>query len=102
MKILKGLFLSGCAVLLGALLFSCAGERPATRVRVGVPPLEQNALMYVAADQGLFARNGIELQIKDFDSGPASIAAMESGQVDVAETAEFPFVESAMTGEAIR
>jgi NitT/TauT family transport system substrate-binding protein len=91
-----------CVALLCAILASCGIGRPAIRVRVGVPPLEQNALLYIAADRRLFAHYGIDLQIRDYDSGPTSIAAMESGKVDVAETAEFPFVEGAMNGEEIR
>ena len=94
--------LAGCAAFLGVLFFSCGAERPTMLVRVGAPPLEQNALLYVAAEKRFFARNGIDLQFRDFDSGPASLSAMESGQVEVAETAEFPFVESVMNGDPIR
>jgi NitT/TauT family transport system substrate-binding protein len=40
--------------------------------------------------------------IKDFATGPAAIAAMMSGVVDIAETAEFPFVAGTMNGQKMR
>lgn len=96
--------LLGAAVLfVGATLVSCSRQSTniAARLTIGVPPLEQNALLYVAAATNLFARQHLAVSIRNFDSGPTAIAALQSGQVDVAETAEFPFVESIMKGGAL-
>jgi ABC-type nitrate/sulfonate/bicarbonate transport system substrate-binding protein len=71
-------------------------------ITVGVPALEQNALLYVAADRGMFAPQRIAVTIKDFGTGPEAIAAMMSGAVDIAETAEFPFVAGTMSGKKMR
>ncbi len=68
----------------------------------GRPALEQSALLYVAAAERYFAANGIAITIKDFNTGPAAIAAMMSGSVDVAETAEFPLVEDTLNGQQMR
>jgi len=97
-------FLLGCIAVFAASLFSCAHDsgRQATAISVGAPALEQSALLYVAAAKHLFAANDIAITIKDFTTGPAAIAAMMGGTVDVAETAEFPLVEDTMDGQQMR
>jgi hypothetical protein len=67
----------------------------------GVPPLEQNALVYVAQQQGLFAQNHLTVAVKDYDSGVAAMEALSKGEVDLAEAAEFPFVGVALRSEPI-
>jgi len=102
-KIIPRFLPLACCLLSEAALFSC-GSRilPPVQMTVGVPPLEQNALLYVAAEKNLFAPNGIAVTIKDFDSGPAAIAAMIGGTVDIAETAEFPFVKAILNGQSLQ
>ncbi len=74
---------------------------PMETLRVGLPRLEQNALIYVAADRGLFARNGLNVQIKEYGTGVATLAALNSGEVDLAGAAEFPFVQAALRQEPV-
>lgn len=40
-------------------------------------------------------RNGLDVQIKDYDSGISAINALLKGEVDIAGSAEFPFVGAA-------
>ncbi len=40
---------------------------------IGVPPLEQNALLYIADHQRFFAGNGPNVVIKDYDSGVTAL-----------------------------
>lgn len=98
--------MSRCAYYLVAvmvLLASCgSGGRQSVSLTVGAPSLEQNALLYVAADQGMFAARGLAVTIKDFATGPEAIAAMKSGVVDIAETAEFPLVAETLNGQVLR
>jgi NitT/TauT family transport system substrate-binding protein len=63
---------------------------------LGLPPLEQNALIYVADEQGFFAANGLKVVIKDYDSGVTSINGLLKGEVDLAEAAEFPVTRALM------
>ncbi len=95
-------FLWGPLFLAAAILSSCGATADRRSVTIGVPALEQNALLYVAVSKGLLARQGVAATIRDFDSGPAAIAAMMSGQVDIASTAEFPFVMATMNGRQMR
>lgn len=63
-------------------------------ITIAVPPLEQNALLYVAANQGFFIKNHVNVSIKNYDSGVTSINGLLSGEVQIAEAAEFPFVNA--------
>lgn len=90
-------------VLAGGLaLNGCGAPHQLVAVSVGAAALEQNALLYVAVDKNLFVSHGVAITVRDFDSGPSSIAAMIRGSVDIAETAELPFVLSVMQGEPLR
>jgi NitT/TauT family transport system substrate-binding protein len=61
---------------------------------IGIPPLEQNALLYIADHEKFFAQNGLRISIKDYDTGVTAIRGMLNGEVDIAEAAEFPFVKA--------
>ena len=74
----------------------------AETIMIGVPPLEQNALLYVAESQKLFSRNNLNIAIKDYDTGVTAISGMLKGEVDIAEAAEFPFVRAVFQKEKIR
>ncbi|HUX36655.1 MAG TPA: NrtA/SsuA/CpmA family ABC transporter substrate-binding protein [Rectinemataceae bacterium] len=86
------------------LSFSCfqATPRVAAEITIAAPPLEQNALLYVAAEKGFFARHGLKVDIKNFDTGPAAMAAVRDGLAQIAETAEFPLVADALNGGDFR
>jgi len=45
-------------------------------ITIAVPPLEQNALLYVADQKRFFADHGLQVVIKDYDSGVTAISAM--------------------------
>jgi len=82
--------------MLALLAFSCE-SRPAGELEIltlGLPPLEQNALIYIAYQQGFFTRNGLHVIIKDYDSGVTSIHGLLDGEVDLAVAAEFPVVKA--------
>ncbi len=89
-----------CLVLASLMAFAglttCEGRLPGQleTVTVAVPPLEQNALLYIAAEQGYFTGNGLQVTVKNYDSGPTSINAVMQGGAELAETAEFPVVRA--------
>jgi NitT/TauT family transport system substrate-binding protein len=70
-------------------------------ISIGVPSLEQNALLYVADHQKFFAKNGLNILIRDYDSGVTAINGMLKGEVDIAEAAEFPFVRAVFQKEKL-
>lgn len=84
--------------------WSCSGKRHteiAEEVRIGMHPLEQNALIYIADHERFFAKNGIHISIKSYDSGMAAIKAALNGAVDIAVTSEFPFVRTVLAKEDV-
>ncbi|MCL4301217.1 MAG: NrtA/SsuA/CpmA family ABC transporter substrate-binding protein [Anaerolineae bacterium] len=89
-------------VILG--LSFCPQESYSIKVEtltVGMPPLEQNALIYVADELGLFAENGLNITVKNYDSGVSSINGLLQGEVELAAAAEFPVVRAAFQKEQI-
>jgi ABC-type nitrate/sulfonate/bicarbonate transport system substrate-binding protein len=88
-----------CAIsLIGLLATSCFGKSGAVQkedVRIAAPPLELNALLYVADIQGFYSRNGLNVTITDYDTGVACMKAMTNSEVDIALTAELPLVSAA-------
>ncbi len=60
---------------------------------IGEPALEQSALIYIAEDQGFFARNGLNVTIKDnYPSGVGPVIDMTFGRLDISVSAEYPVV----------
>ncbi len=75
--------------------------RETNSITVAIPQLEQNALLYIASNQGFFENNGLNVTIKNFDSGVTSLNALLTGEADIAECAEFPFVNAVCKNNSI-
>jgi NitT/TauT family transport system substrate-binding protein len=60
---------------------------------------ECDTLVYVAAEQGLFTKNGLNVSIQNYTSGAEAVDDLLLGKVDIAATAEFPIVRKAFNGE---
>jgi aliphatic sulfonates family ABC transporter substrate-binding protein len=69
---------------------------------LGNLPLESSALLYVAQKQGFFTQNGINVTIRDYDTGLASTNALLNGEVDIAGAAEYPIVRLALQNQSIQ
>jgi NitT/TauT family transport system substrate-binding protein len=67
-------------------------RKPVEPLRISLPALEQNALIYIAADQGYFQQNGLDVTTQDYDSGVAALQALQDNDADLAVAAEFPVV----------
>jgi len=78
---------------------------PETRdsVVVAYSPFESGALFWIAKDRHFFEQNGINLTLKKYDSGAASLDAVVKGEADIAVgVAEFPLVGKALQNERVR
>ncbi len=95
------------SIVLAAILFvltACQAD-PATKTEflaIGTPPLESSALLYVAVDQGLFARNGLEVTLRNYETGAASLDGLVNGEVDIAVPAEYALVGKAFARAKVR
>ncbi len=61
-------------------------------ISIGTPPLESSALLYVAEERGFFAENGLNVTMKSYDTGAASLTGLLAGEVDIATPAEYALV----------
>ncbi|MFS2003303.1 ABC transporter substrate-binding protein [Duganella sp. CT11-25] len=72
------------ALLLGTLSFSALLARAAEPLRVGWVYAMANAPAIVAEQQGLFAAEGLKVELKSFGDGPLLQQAVAAGEIDVA------------------
>ena len=71
-------------------------------ITIGDMPIEGSALIYIAEDQGFFKQNGLNVTIRDYDTGVAAINGLLNGDVDIANVAEYPLVGLAFKKERIQ
>ncbi|MBI5442830.1 MAG: ABC transporter substrate-binding protein [Deltaproteobacteria bacterium] len=86
------------------LLIGREGSPPKTEsVVVAYSPFESGTLFYVACDTGLFARHGIRVDPRRYDTGAGSLEGMVNGQADITVgVTEFPMVRQALRKARIR
>lgn len=78
--------LLGVAILLAALwpVSIQAQEGKSQTVRVGYIPLISFAPVFIAIEKGDFARQGLKVDLINFDSGAKMVPALATGEIDVA------------------
>jgi ABC-type nitrate/sulfonate/bicarbonate transport system substrate-binding protein len=99
-QLLKGMVMKATTLFLvmvsyGFGLSSCSPGSDSGKLEIltiAAVPTELNALVYIAEDQKFFARNGLQVILKGYDSGATAAAGMLNAEADVALAAEFPIV----------
>lgn len=72
-----------------AVLFVRMGSGPKERERLKVGVIESiSALIYVGQERGIFKRNGLDLSLKNYQTGLYSVNDLVEGKIDVAGCAE--------------
>lgn len=71
-----------CAAL-AALVAPAWSQAAPVKIRVGVQPVMLSSLWNALAS-GLFAKNGVDVEMVTFTTGPAQTAALKGGVIDVA------------------
>jgi NitT/TauT family transport system substrate-binding protein len=79
---------------------ACTGKRES--LSIGTAPLESSALIFIADHQALFAGNGIDVTVRDYDTGAASLDGLVKREVDLAVPAEYALVGKAFNKDKIR
>jgi ABC-type nitrate/sulfonate/bicarbonate transport system substrate-binding protein len=74
---------------------------PAEKLRIALPVLPHTALVHVAAANGYFADEGLDVSILPVSHGVAAIGDVLQRKADLAVAAEVPFVISVMKGDAL-
>ncbi len=70
-------------------------------ITIGEKPYESSALVYIASDQGYFTGNGLNVAMRDYDSGPGAIEGLLKGEVDIGLSSEYVAVDKALKKENI-
>lgn len=97
-----------CVVLvaLAAASGGCQANAPAEppdKVSIAWSPFESTVLMWVAEDEGFFSAHGLDVELRKYDTGAASLDAAIAGDADVAiGPTEFPLVSRALKGDPVR
>lgn len=83
------------AGMAGASLGACSSDKysgPPASLTVAWSPFESTALFWIARDRQFFPQNGLELTLRKYDSGSASLTGVLKGEAD--GVAEFPVVRN--------
>jgi NitT/TauT family transport system substrate-binding protein len=92
-----------CAVVASFLLVSIllrdaeAAELPLVRIAHGAFS-EKVAVLWIGAEQGLFRKHGVNIEVINIRSGPQTMAALVSGDIQVAYTIPGSVVSAASSG----
>jgi ABC-type nitrate/sulfonate/bicarbonate transport system substrate-binding protein len=94
--ILAFIFLAG---FLPAFASSCSPKSylgPVESITVAWSPFEPGILLWVAEAQNIFIQNGLDVTLRQYDTGAGSLDGMLHGEADVTfGVTEFPMVKSA-------
>ncbi len=80
------LILLGSIILVGLSLFSCgraAGPEKVEKLRLGIVPDPICALIYIAQQQGMFKRRGLDLSFESYQAGAYAVNDLLADKVDV-------------------
>jgi len=74
---------------------------PNETLRIAVSTTPHAALLHIAAAQGYFAQEGLDVTLSPVTHGKAALDQLALGKADLASAAEVPFVISVLKGEAL-
>jgi len=75
--------LVAAATLLGALAGAAMADEKVTLAVPGIPPVFASVLPHVAASQGFFKKYGVDVEVRDFETGVIGARAVAAGQIDL-------------------
>lgn len=101
---LKKRILTGIAVIAGLLLSLVPSVKQASSepLRVGATPTVNCALIYLADSEGFFKKEGIDVVIKDYETGPLAVNDLVADKVDIATAVEIVLVLQSFTHPDLR
>jgi len=73
-------------------------KSPPQKITIGSTPARISGLLYLAAAQGYFAGQGLEVSLRDNAGSPESIKELKNGSIDLACCGAFNLVHDAMAG----
>jgi len=78
-------------------------QEPGNTIIVAYSPFESTALLWIAEDQHYFEKNGLNVVVRKYDSGAASLDGIVNGEADITVgVTEFPLVRKAFEEAPVR
>jgi ABC-type nitrate/sulfonate/bicarbonate transport system substrate-binding protein len=74
-------------------------NRPLSPIAIAVPTLVSSGAVYVAIDQGMFEKHGLQVTVQPFAMGKLAMAAVKRGDANLSVMADTAFMFSVMRGE---
>jgi NitT/TauT family transport system substrate-binding protein len=93
---------TGCADVSSAASPSAPPDPELASITVGALPATDLAGLYIAEEQGLFARQGLHVTIEPIASSQAVITAQLKGQVDIGAGSYIPYLAAQAAGARFR
>jgi ABC-type nitrate/sulfonate/bicarbonate transport systems, periplasmic components len=82
-----------------ALFFEAQAFAQLTKLNVGyVGITSDNAAAFIARDTGIYARNGLDVQLIYFNSGTTAVTALITGETPISQTAGPGVINATMNG----
>ena len=75
---------------------------PPEAITVGKMAIPAHATLYIAADRGYFAENGLDVTVREYATGPAAADGLLNGEVEIAASGEYVIVQHALDRAPIR
>lgn len=94
------LLVAGWLVLSWAFTRGPAAPAP-LRLTVAVPSTPHAALLHIAAFEGFFAQEGLDVKLKPVSHGKAGLDLVVRDEADLASAAEVPFVIAVLKGQRL-
>ncbi len=89
-------------VIILALGFSSCTKNSVQQITIGSTHHEADTLIYIADELGFFAANGLDVTIKDYNSGAAAVEGMLKTEVEVTTCSEYVIVQNAFKQHDVR
>ena len=91
----------GCSSHIGSAVDSALIQPEKTSITVAASPAVDLAGLYIAQDDGLFARQGLRVTIKQIPSSQV-VSVQLKGQVDISAQSYLPYIEAQAAGARFR
>ncbi|MHC1727816.1 MAG: ABC transporter substrate-binding protein [Syntrophobacteraceae bacterium] len=75
---------------------------PFDDLSLGNTPVFYSLLLLVAEERGFFTQNGLNVSMKDYESGSVALEGLLNGDVDMAVAADFAFVNKSFERDDLR
>src|SRR6185437_11425473 len=76
------LFVTAAAIFAGS-VYPAAAQNKIVFGLPGIPPVFGTVIAYVAQDQGFWKKQGLDVEIRPFDTGTAAARAVVSGNIEI-------------------